>query len=104
MLMVSTVLSLFGPVLIKRAIDVDIGARAKTLAFPDADRDAFTSIIYLVIQLLVFGIGYFKLTGGLPLAVVGVLPSESPGRVGESRGGPEGETLSAYHPPAGELL
>jgi len=61
MLIVSTVLSLFGPVLLKHAIDVDIAGKSVSGLVR-------TSIIYLVIQLLVFGIGYFQ---RIALAVVG---------------------------------
>jgi ATP-binding cassette subfamily B protein len=61
MLVVSTVLSLFGPVLLKHAIDVDIaGGHIGGLVR--------TAVIYLVLQLLVFGISYFQ---RIALAVVG---------------------------------
>jgi ATP-binding cassette subfamily B protein len=61
MLLGSTVLSLFGPVLLKRAIDVDI-ARG---SIPGLLR---TAAVYFVLQLVVFGISYFQ---RIALAVVG---------------------------------
>ncbi|MDH5684576.1 MAG: hypothetical protein OEZ20_08950, partial [candidate division WOR-3 bacterium] len=53
LLLFSTVLSLFGPLLIKHAIDVDIAKGS----IPSLIR---TSIIYLVLQVIVFLIGYFQ--------------------------------------------
>ncbi len=53
LLLFSTVLSLFGPLLLKHAIDVDIAKGS----VPGLIR---TSVIYLVLQLVVFLIGYFQ--------------------------------------------
>lgn len=53
LLLFSTVLSLFGPLLLKHAIDVDIAKGS----IPGLIR---TSVIYLVLQLVVFLIGYFQ--------------------------------------------
>jgi ATP-binding cassette subfamily B protein len=61
LLVVSTVLSLFGPVLLKHAIDVDIAHGS----IPGLLR---TAVIYLVLQLAVFGISYFQ---RVALAIVG---------------------------------
>jgi ATP-binding cassette subfamily B protein len=53
MLIGSTVLSLFGPVLLKHAIDVDIVHGS----IPGLLR---TGAIYLILQLIVFGVSYFQ--------------------------------------------
>jgi ABC-type multidrug transport system fused ATPase/permease subunit len=61
LLLVSTVLGLFGPILLKHAIDVDI----KTGSITGLVR---TSIIYLLLQVAVFVIGYYQ---RISLAYVG---------------------------------
>lgn len=61
LLFVSTVLSLFGPLLLKHAIDVDI----KFGSIPGLVR---TSIIYLLLQVTIFLIGYFQ---RIQLSIVG---------------------------------
>lgn len=53
LLLFSTVLSLFGPLLLKHAIDVDIANGSVSGLIR-------TSVIYLVLQLVVFLIGYFQ--------------------------------------------
>jgi ABC-type multidrug transport system fused ATPase/permease subunit len=62
MLVVSTGLSLLGPLLLRHAIDADI---TRDLSIPHLLR---TAAVYLVLQLAVFGIGYFQ---RVALAVVG---------------------------------
>ena len=61
LLVVSTVLSLFGPVLLRHAIDVDIAHGS----IPGLLR---TAAVYLVLQLAVFSISYFQ---RVALAIVG---------------------------------
>ncbi|MBS4016289.1 MAG: ABC transporter ATP-binding protein [Candidatus Latescibacteria bacterium] len=61
MLLVSTVLGLFGPILLRHAIDVDI----KQGSIPGLIR---TSLLYLTLQLVVYIIGYFQ---RINLALVG---------------------------------
>ena len=61
MLIGSTVLSLFGPLLLRRAIDVDIA----NAHIPGLLR---TAAAYLVLQLVVFGVSYFQ---RIALAIVG---------------------------------
>src|SRR5512136_1251259 len=61
LLVVSTVLSLFGPVLLKHAIDVDIAHGS----IPGLLR---TAAVYLALQLAVFSISYFQ---RVALAIVG---------------------------------
>lgn len=61
LLLFSTVLSLFGPLLLKHAIDVDI----KNSSIHGLIR---TSLIYLALQIIIFLIGYFQ---RIQLSVVG---------------------------------